>query len=427
MKRPDPEYADRLRRLARRSREVLLLAALVGALTGLGVAAFDHAVRALLDEALAAPLWLASAVPAVGLAVGGLVLRSSGRGVSPATADEYIRTYHDGTRVLDARPFPAKLVAAIATLGSGGALGLEGPSVYLGAVAGSVATRRLRRLLTGSNAKVLMVAGAAAGVAAIFKAPATGAIFALEVPYRDDVGRKLLLPALVGAATGYLAFVAIDGTERLFAVTGNPAFNFADLAGAIALGLAAGLLARGFARVLVWAKRIASSVSLPRRVLFGGATLTICAVLADALTSRPLTLGPGYEAIAWAHDPRRGLPVLAALLALRCVATTATLGGGGAGGLFIPLVVAGALLGRIAGGMFSALDTDLFTVIGIASVLGAGYRVPLAAVMFVAETTGRPGFVVPGLLAAVAAELLMGQTSVTEYQQVPGTSNEPSR
>jgi CBS domain-containing protein len=59
----------------------------------------------------------------------------------------------------------------------------------------------------------------------------------------------------------------------------------------------------------------------------------------------------------------------------------------------------------------------LFPVIGIAAFLGAGYRVPLAAVMFVAESTGRPEFVVPGLISAVAAQLLMGRASVSPYQQ----------
>jgi CIC family chloride channel protein len=73
------------------------------------------------------------------------------------------------------------------------------------------------------------------------------------------------------------------------------------------------------------------------------------------------------------------------------------------------------------GGAVNELDTSLFTVVGAAAFLGAGYRVPLAAVVFVAEATGRPGFVVPGLLAAVAAELVMGRYSVTAYQRANGT------
>jgi CIC family chloride channel protein len=83
----------------------------------------------------------------------------------------------------------------------------------------------------------------------------------------------------------------------------------------------------------------------------------------------------------------------------------------------VPLVVAGALLGRLAGGAIGATNPTLFVIIGVAAALGAGYRVPLAAVTFVAEATGRPGFVVPGLLAAVGADLVMGASSVTRYQQ----------
>ncbi len=90
---------------------------------------------------------------------------------------------------------------------------------------------------------------------------------------------------------------------------------------------------------------------------------------------------------------------------------------GGVGGLFIPLVVAGALLGRAMVEVVGDTHTTLFVVVGVAAFLGAGYRVPLAAVMFVAETTGRPGFVVPGVIAAVAAELVMGTESVTRYQR----------
>ena len=102
---------------------------------------------------------------------------------------------------------------------------------------------------------------------------------------------------------------------------------------------------------------------------------------------------------------------------MRCLATAVTVAGGGVGGLFVPLVVAGALLGRLAVGVVGDAHITLFVVIGVAAFLGAGYRVPLAAVMFVAETTGRPGFVVPGLLAAVAAMLVMGRGSVTAYQR----------
>ena len=126
---------------------------------------------------------------------------------------------------------------------------------------------------------------------------------------------------------------------------------------------------------------------------------------------------PGYSVIAWALEPEHGIAVLAAVLVLRCAATVFTIAGGGVAGVFIPLVVAGALSGRIVGGVVNELDVTLFVVVGIAAFLGAGYRVPLASVMFVAETTGRASIVVPGLFAAVMAELMMGASSVTNLQR----------
>jgi CIC family chloride channel protein len=104
------------------------------------------------------------------------------------------------------------------------------------------------------------------------------------------------------------------------------------------------------------------------------------------------------------------------LLVLRALATVATYGGGGAGGLFIPLVVEGALLGRIVSDGLGD-RSPLFSTLGIAAFLGAGYRVPLAAVMFVAETTGRASYVVAGLIAAASASLVAGRSSVTGYQR----------
>jgi CBS domain-containing protein len=121
--------------------------------------------------------------------------------------------------------------------------------------------------------------------------------------------------------------------------------------------------------------------------------------------------------VEWSLDPHRSLAVVAGLATVRVVATAASVGGGGAGGLFIPLVVQGALTGRLIGGVVGGANESLYVVLGIAAFLGAGYRVPLAAVMFVAEATGRPGFVVPGLLAAVVAQLAMGTASVSRYQR----------
>ena len=407
-----------LRTLARHAAPRLAMAAATGVVVGLGVAVFDRVIaHEMLPRLLDAPLWVLAIAPGIGLLVTAIVLRTVGGGTSPSTADEYLRAYHDPAYRPTPRQLGARLLAAIATVGSGGPMGLEGPSIHIGSSVGTWAQQRAPRLFRGADQRTLMVAGAAAAVAAIFKAPATGVVFALEVPYQDDLARRMLLPALLSGASGYLAFAAVNGTEPLLRIVGDPAFDLRDLLGALLLGALAGVAARLFALAIRRAKALSGRAHPLARAAVAGVVLAGLLLAARALADEPLTVGPGYDTIRWAIDPEHSVGIVLAVLALRCVATVATVGGGGTGGLFIPLVVAGALLGRAVGGTIDALDTSLFTTIGMAAFLGAGYRVPLAAVMFVAETTGQASFVVPGLLAAVAAELMMGPASITDQQQ----------
>jgi len=418
---PSQKRFPRLTRLlspAGRSPRLLLLAAVTGLLTGATVALFDEITgTVLLGRVQRAPIALQAAAPLAGLLLSAAIRRWLGRGASASTSDEYIRNFHAHDKRLSVRGAPAKLLAAIATLGFGAPLGYEGPSIYLGAVIGSGLQRRLSHFFSRRDAKVLLVAGAAAGVAAIFKAPATGALFALEVPYQDDLAKNMLLPALVGAATGYLAFATMASTTPLLQIKGAPAFDLRDLGGALIIGILAGGGARGFAALIRVAKNFGARQNSLVAAAGAGVVLGGLIVAAHGLSDQPLAIGPGYQAVRWATDPTHGLWVVAALLLIRTLAVPTAVAGGGVGGLFVPLVVEGALLGRLCGSAFGQPGSSLFPVIGIAAFLGAGYRVPLAAVMFVAESTGRPEFVVPGLIAAVAAQLLMGRASVSAYQQ----------
>jgi CIC family chloride channel protein len=388
-------------------------------ITGLGVALFEWATREELFTTLRRQNRSVQVLgPVVGLLLAAAALRWLARGASPATADEYIANFHQTAEPLDIRPVLGRSIASVATLGLGGAMGYEGPSIYFGAAVGSAIQRRVGHLLARDDTKVLLVAGAAAGVAAIFKAPATGLIFALEVPYQEDFARRMLLPAGIAAAVSYLTFAAFRGTAPLLAVQGAAPFNFRDLGGAVVVGVLCGLGARLFVVALHWAKDLAAAVNPLMRAAVAGAVLAGLAAGAFALAGDGLTLGAGYDTLQWALDPRRSVSLVIAILVLRAMATVVTVAGGGVGGLFIPLVIEGALLGRAVSGAFgtSATGSTLFPLIGAAAFLGAGYRVPLAGVMFVAESTGRPGFVVPGLIAAIIAQLFMGNASASAYQ-----------
>lgn len=403
--------------LARRSREVVLASALVGLITGLVVAVFDRVVaEEMIPRVFDAALWVGAVLPVLGLAVSALILRRAGLG--PGTADEYLHAYHDRHHVLQLRALVWRLTAAVATLGAGAPMGLEGPSLYAGATLGAAVQHRLPRPFRHADHRTLLVAGAAAGVAAIFKAPATGIVFALEVPYRDDLARRMLLPASVAAVSGYLVFAAINGTDPLFEAIGTASFSFRDLAGAAALGAISGFGARLFSFGVRFAKRAAAR-PVWLRLAVAGPLLIGLFVATRLLTGESLTLGAGYRVVTWVTEGGHAIWLLAVVLVIRCVATSAAIAAGGTGGLFIPLVAGGALAGRITGDAINTVDSTLFTVVGVAAFLGAGYRVPLASVMFVAETTGQPSFVVPGIIAAVTAELVMGATSVTAYQKSP--------
>ena len=388
--------------------------ALVGILVGLTVAFVQWvALDQVLHRLLEAPLWLQAIAPGVGLAATALILR--GR-TSPATSDEYVRVYHSGSD-LPTRDLPPKLLAAVATLGLGGAMGAEGPAVYAGATIGQRLGTRLQGVLGPRGHRMLAAAGAAAGVAAIFQAPATGVLFALETPFQRDVARRALIPALIAAATSYLTFVSIFDLHAYLPVPRGEVRLRDELLGAVVLGLCAGVTARVLAHTWRQAKYAGDRWSLPVRLTGAAIVSGLALVGARALTGTSFTLGPGVDRVAEiAVDAELGLWVIAGAFALRAIATSAALVGGGVGGVFIPLVVQGLLLGRLVESLFEGAAPGLYPVIGLAAVLGAGYRTPLAAVMFVAETTGQAQFVIPALIATAVSQSVMGNESVAAHQ-----------
>lgn len=406
-----------------RSGSKLLLAAIVtGILVGLTVAGFEMlTMEVLVEGLLEQPIWLTALAPGVGLVLCALLLRWVAGGASPSTSDEYVRAFHSRTPRLPIRELPGKLLAGAVTIGSGGALGLEGPSVYTGSVLGLQVSERFRRWLALDDPRLLLSAGAAAGIAAIFQTPATGVIFALESPYRDDVARRALLPALLASAASYLTFVALLHPADALPVLGiRPGpVDVVELVGAAIIGVLAGLCGRGFAGSVRVTKEIVQRVRLRYRIPVAATVLAVLAVLSDQLFDEPLSLGPGIHAIEWVTDPERSLPLIAALFAVRVVATLSSVGGGGSGGLFIPLVVQGIVLGRFVGGILPGTEasSSLWPTLGLAAFLGAGYRAPIAAVMFVAESTSGDSYVVPALVAAAVSQLVAGPSSVVSGQR----------
>ncbi|MBU4557284.1 MAG: chloride channel protein, partial [Actinobacteria bacterium] len=331
-----------------------------------------------------------------------------------------IEAFHERGGVFRFRSFPGKVMAAIATVGFGGSAGLEGPSIYMGGAIGSFVLRKIRRFgFTDDDVRTLMIAGAAAGVSAVFKAPLTGIVFALEVPYRDDLTREALIPSLIASVSSYLVLVQFLGVEPLFLVSERYTFGTRDLLFPIAIGLGVGLLARAFVASFHGFSALARRMPVPLwvRTASGGLLTGLFGLAALKLFGEPVVLGTGYSAIDGLVTGAYTTPDAVWLLVLKAGAVIATLASGAAGGIFIPMIMLGATSGVIVRGVLPGAVGPMFPVVGMAAFLAAGYNTPIAATVFIAETTGGAGYIIPGLVAAAVAFTVAGKTSVSDKQR----------
>ncbi|MEO8095542.1 MAG: chloride channel protein, partial [Pseudolysinimonas sp.] len=163
-RRADIDRASRYAaEMLRRFHLTLILSIAIGVLTGLGVAGFDGAVQPVIKSLADQPLLVIALVPAAGLVVVNL-LTVVWRDRDTATTDAYVRSYHQRSGTLTMASLWRKTIASAITLGSGNAFGFEGPSMLIGGTIGSALEGRFASRLRRDDAKVLMVAGAAAGV-----------------------------------------------------------------------------------------------------------------------------------------------------------------------------------------------------------------------------------------------------------------------
>jgi chloride channel protein, CIC family len=402
----------------------ILLSTILGLLTGIVVALFDYATNLTLwtffSELFAQNMLLIFPFVALALLFGGFVLSRSAEPMGSGT-DEVVKAYNQDDGRMDLRSFPGKMLAAMATIGFGGSAGQEGPSVYAGGVVGAWLWNKLKHVgVTDRDRRILIMAGAAAGIGAIFKAPLTGIIFALEAPFKDDLAHDALIPSLVAAVSSYLTLIAVNGSRPLFAFPGIVSLNLVDIGASALLALIVGLCALGFIFVYRSVRRILDGFSnrFYVKALLAAAGISAVGMLSVLLFHRPYPLGISYDLINLSLTPNTAATTLLGLFLMKLVATSLTLGSTGVGGIFIPQIVMGAALGGFFGQIFFPSHVDLFVAVGMASFLAAGYKTPLASVAFVAETTTGPGYLIPSLIAAAVSYSVSGEASVSEHQKL---------
>lgn len=402
-------------------RRWLLPSLAVGLATGVVVACIDFLIYRILwihvSRLASNSMLLCMLMPAAGLCAAGFLISASGE-EEVRGAEEVVRSYHTHIPMRGRRSIALHLLSTIPTIGFGGSAGLEGPSICAGGAIGSALPAKVKCIrLKREDRCTMMLAGAAAGIAAIFKAPLTGIVFALEVPFKNDLAHEALIPALVASVPSYMVFAKLAGAEPLFAFRRHELLTVEVLVASALLGAASGLLAVAFVKLYRLVRGLfRGRAPLPAKTLAGGLACGALGALSTLLAGRPYALGSGYELIRASLAGELSTGQLAAMVLLKSATTVFTLGSGALGGVFIPMIAVGAALGgalaELGGG-----PIDLYAALGMASFLAAGYKTPLAAVAFVAETTGSSSYLIPCLVASSVSYLLSGGFSVSDEQR----------
>lgn len=403
-------------------RHLVLVAAPLGLLVGLAIAGYDWVVNELLWKNVAArPLPVQLAAPFFALLLAGVLLRAF-RVPSPSMADEVVKAYHAPGQGMPTRTAAGKFAASVATMGLGGSAGMEGASKWVGATIGSSVQSALNRLGPRPlrwDQKTTLIAGGSAGIAAIFRAPLSGAIMGVESPYKHDLAHEALLPALVASATSFWAFTRLRPASPYFPLSFHYTLASRDLLVAVPLGLAAGLASHAFLWTLGSLRghfeRLSGSVVV--RTALGGVLLVALAWGSRRLLGAPVTLQAGLPVANALLAGEYGLAAALAIFLLKLLATAVTFGCGGVGGLFVPTATIGAALGAAFDAVFAPGHPGVFTLLGIAAFSGASYNSLLFSAVFVAESTGNVFLVVPALIASTVAFTVAAGVSNSKSQR----------
>jgi chloride channel protein, CIC family len=449
-----PEFLEVIHRRSRSQARLLLAAMAVGVVAGLAAVVFSVAcqliVRVSLDgiagyrpggpagEAKIAWLtessqqfrpWLLLVLPGVGGLVSGyLVFRFAPEAEGHGT-DSVIDAYHRKQGKIRGRVPIIKLLASAITIGTGGSGGREGPIALIGAGFGSALARLLR--MKAADRRILVAAGMGAGVAAIFRAPLAGALFASEVLYwSPEFEPEVIVPAGIASVVSYSTFGLFFGWKPLFAMPDLTFDNAWQLLPYTLLALAMAILAMIYTRSFYWLTSQFHKLPVPRIYKPAiGATLSALVglgvfVLVGFDQAALSVLSFGYGVLQKnMMDPASVSAFLLLAVALgKIVSTGLTIGSGGSGGVFGPSMVIGGCGGGALGILLHQYWPTLvpnaasFTLVGMAGFFAAAAKTPFSTLIIVCELTGDYRMIVPALWVCSLSFLLSDEQSLYQSQ-----------
>ena len=304
-----------------------------------------------------------------------------------------------------------KPLSSAISIGTGGPFGAEGPIIMTGGALGSLFAQQFH--LSPAERKTLLVAGAAAGMTAIFGTPIAAVLLAVELLLFEWKPRSFV-PVVVASLIAALGRPLLIGSGALFAYGAVPALPWWGLGVCVGVGVLAGLQSALLTQCLYGIEDLFQK--LPIHWMWWPAIGGLVVGIGGYLD--PAVLGVGYDNIrallAGGMDGRS----ISVLLLLKMAIWLIALSSGTSGGVLAPLLIMGGALGALEGHFLPFGDDGFWALLGMAAILGGTMRAPLTATFFAVELTGNTHVLLPLLAASVAAftitVLLMKRSILTE-------------
>jgi len=382
--------------------------------------------------------WLLLLIPTLGGLVSGILVFTLAPEAEGHGTDAVIAAYHHRQGLIRPRVPLIKIVASAVTLGTGGSGGREGPIAQIGAGFGSLLAGILR--LRPADRRVLMAAGMGAGIAAVFRAPLAGTMFAAEVLYRSpEFEPEVIIPAGIASVVSYCVFGAFTGWEPLFQIPELAFSGPLSLGPYLLLALFMAMLALLYTRSFYGCQRAFGRLPIPRhfRPALGAFLTGLVGLTLYLLLGRQekvlAVLAFGYSAIqgAMLQDTDVSAALLLIIALGKILTTSLTIGSGGSGGVFGPSIVIGGCGGGALGVMLHNLWPGLvphpasFVIVGMAGFFAAAAKTPFSTLIIVSELTGGYSLLLPSLWVCALSFIVSDEQSIYS-SQVASRSRSPA-
>jgi len=334
-------------------------------------------------------------VPAVGGLIVGLMARFGSDKIRGHGIPEALEAILFGKSRMSVKVALLKPLSSGIVIGSGGPFGAEGPIIMTGGAAASLLAQGFS--LTSAERKALLVAGACAGMTAVFGTPLAAVLLAVELLLFELRPRSLLPVTLACAVAGFMRPLWTAG-GALFAMT-TPVPSALAMGSCVVAGLASGALSSGMTSTLYAVEDTFSR--LPLHWMWWPALGGLIVGLGGFL--EPRALGVGYDVIGDLLANHLLLSAVAALLVVKAIIWAVALGSGTSGGVLAPLMMIGAGLGCVIGPWLPGGDVRLWALVCMAATLAGTMRSPLMAVVFAFGLTHDANAFLPTLLGCAVA------------------------